>query len=102
MAQEWSPIIGYRVVVEVRGPGAGGRGAGGAVEKVGTAGHIIIRTEAGEHTLSGVKSYSELAALAEILRNEKGLHYQPDGRILHVEWQPPGSQSSKDITRKIS
>ncbi len=71
-----SPINGYRFIARTLIPG----------------GRIQLRTDAGQQSLV-VSSYSELAAVAEILRNEKGLLYDVD-RILQVEWQPPGSQSS--------
>ena len=73
-----SPINGYRIIAKTLSAG----------------GLIQFRTDAGKHSLV-VGSYSELAAVAETLRNEKGLLYDVAAeRILQVEWQSPGSQSS--------
>ena len=70
-------IRGYKLVVELRDAGAGGS--------------VSLKCDDGsEHHVPSVNSYSELAALAQLLREEVGLRLEKE-RIIQKDWQTPGS-----------
>ncbi len=73
-------IEGYQVVIECRASGGGG--------------FISLRFADGQQAeIRSVDSYVELAALAELLRNEPDLDWDESGRVVQSKPQELGRSS---------
>jgi len=53
-------------------------------------GRIVLRMDDGSMQAFEVDSPAELAALCDILRNERHLAWDPDQKLLTTNWHGPG------------